>query len=208
KKTGSVKAYTGACYADFLPLDIDSEDLSESDETARRILMNLQDKYGLDLKTLRVSFSGAKGFHIEIPAGIFGFQPSPILPKILKAMAEKIIPDGVTIDTAIYGKSRLWRLPNTVNSKSGLYKIRLTAAEVFNLRVDEIRELAKQPRKGVFYDPNVELNPALNKLYMECKAEVGTSLNGGLSNKSKQIGDKKYKAFLRNGVGEAGGMQL
>ncbi len=52
---------------------------------------------------------------------------------------------GNLIDN-IYDVGRIYRIMNTINKKSGLYKIPLTHAEFRNLSLPEIRELAQNPR--------------------------------------------------------------
>ncbi len=197
-KYKSVRGYTGPCYADFLPIDIDSSDLPQSHETVKRVLIYFQDVYEIDLRTVRIYFSGSKGFHIEIPFRLFGFEPSRELHHIFKEIAFKLIPEGVTIDGAIYDKTRLWRLANTINSKSGLYKIPLSSDELFNLSIEEIQKLAMYPRRGgSFYDPNVSLNLLLNGVYKDALKDVSNN-----HRRLSQTDSKKYKALLESGVNE------
>ncbi len=190
-KTKTVKGYIGACYSDYLPLDIDSNDLSKSHQITKDLLTFFQSEYDLDLNTLRIFFSGSKGFHVELPSQLFGFEPSQDLHQIFKETALKLIPNRTTIDTGIYDKSRLWRISNTINSKSGLYKIPLSSDEVFNLSVEEIQKLAMHQRKGTFYDTNVSLNPILHKLYLQAKETMRSERHTSNSN------EKKYKAIFQ-----------
>jgi len=150
----------------------------------------MKDTYELNLKTVRIYFSGAKGFHIEISAALFGFEPSSELHRVFKAIAEKITPDDVIIDTSIYDKMRLWRLPNTINSKSGLYKIPLLPKEVLDLSIDEIKELAREPRIWRWKPPSVELNHALAALYREARE------NNGKERLKNSSGGKKYETVF------------
>lgn len=166
-RTGSVKEFNGSCWAKVFPLDIDSENLVESQVHAKSILSLLKDDFDVDPKNLRIYFSGAKGFHIEIPGKLFGgFIPSPKPHEGFRALARSISEDA---DPAIYDKLRLWRLPNTINSKSGLYKIPLSAEELFNLSIEEIKELAKRPRKGIFFDHNMDVSEPLIGLYEQAR---------------------------------------
>ncbi|MFI5324540.1 MAG: primase C-terminal domain-containing protein, partial [Thermodesulfobacteriota bacterium] len=193
---GTVRGYNGPCYADYLPFDIDSADLTEAHESLKALLRHLHNKYSLGFKTLRIYFSGAKGFHIELPADLFNFEPSPDLHKIFKELALNLIPEGAVIDTAIYDKMRLWRLPNTINSNSDLYKIPLLFREIFKLTIDEIKELARKPRREVFNDPNVKLNPELHALYQTALKDISTS------RKTPIDGAKKYHNIFNGPIKE------
>ncbi|HEX3037065.1 MAG TPA: AAA family ATPase [Thermodesulfobacteriota bacterium] len=140
------------------------------------------------MNLIHIFYSGSKGFHLELPKGLFGYEPSIYLNEIFKVIAaEHLLPQEVTIDDSVYDKVRLWRVKNTKNSKSGLLKIPLSVHELFNLTIPEIQELAKQARKGDFCDPNVSLNDKLHEIYLEVEKKV-KSLG---SNNSKK--KKKYK---------------
>ncbi len=193
KRTGSVRGFNGSCWAKVFPLDIDSENLEESQEKVKVILMRLRDDFDVDLKNLKLYFSGAKGFHIEIPSNLFGgFIPSQRLHEEFKALA-KLISENV--DLSIYDKVRLWRLPNTINSKSGLYKIPLTADEIFNLTIDEIKEMAKSPRKGIFFDSNMNICESLKRLYEQARQSVPKS-----NERPKE--EKGYERLINGKVSE------
>jgi replicative DNA helicase len=152
---GSVKGYAGPAYGDFLWLDVDSKDRdgnpdpTEAHFGAIRLLMALISYAGVDEEDVRIYFSGAKGFHIGVPAVTFGVEPSTLLPKAFKTLARRLAEQaGVSIDGAVYDTTRLWRLQNTVNGKTGLFKIPLTAAELTGLDIDAIRGMAASARDG------------------------------------------------------------
>jgi len=166
-KTGSVAGYRGPVYADFFPLDIDDDELEKAHETARRVLDNLFINYEVDLDQLRYYFSGAKGFHIMIPAQIIGLYASPRLPQAFKKMAAQF---GAKVDPKIYDTVRLFRLSNTINSKTRLYKIPLTPAEILHLETKQIIELAKQPRE-IETVKEYTLNPILQNLFNDAMKE-------------------------------------
>ena len=145
KKTGSVSGTSQfPCYSDYLWFDIDNTDLEVALIDARQLLINIElIDSTLSEKVLNF-FSGSKGFHFGLPAALFGMKPSADLPRIHKRLAKTIAKD-VSIDTAIYEHNRLWRIPNTKNSRSGHYKIPLTFDQLATLTIEEIKELAKQP---------------------------------------------------------------
>ena len=168
-KTGSVKGFKGSYGADFLPFDIDNDDLQKAKDDAISLIMRLQMAYNLNNADTEIYFTGAKGFHIQIPQEVFGkFDKSDLLAKTFKILALELS-SGINIDTTIYDSVRLWRIPNTINSKTGLYKISLSITELFNLTILEIKELAKSTRIIIPSDP--VLNERMSYLYTQAKIE-------------------------------------
>lgn len=171
--TGSVSGYKGSCNSGFFPIDIDSKSLQDAFDKTKSLLIKLMREFNVDLRKLRIYFSGSKGFHIEIPAKLFGgFIPSPRLHEEFKALAKLISKD---VDGSIYEKLRLWRIGNTINSKSGLYKIPLTLDEMFSLTIDEIKKIAQMPRRGISFDKSTSENIQLKSLYHQ--ARIGNPVN-------------------------------
>jgi hypothetical protein len=159
KEKESVSGYQGPAYADWLPIDIDSQNLQEAQDNLTILVRNLQD-YEIDMNACRFYFSGAKGFHVMIPSGIFGAKPSADIHKRFRKVALSLS-KGINIDTSIYDKTRIFRLANTINAKTNLYKIELYPFEAMSLSIEDIRERAKEPGERLDieaeYDPSEEL---------------------------------------------------
>ena len=156
QKNRSVSGWNGACYSDYLWLDIDRpDDLDAALETARYMVNRLEQLYEVPRSTLRIYFSGAKGFHIGIDTRYFGLAPSEKFPAQFKALAMAIA-DDVKIDLAIYDKLRIFRLSNTINTKSGLYKVPLGYIDLDNFTIDDVRALAAQPYDAVEIDTEID----------------------------------------------------
>ena len=153
EQRGSTGGYQGPSYADFLPFDFDGEDLVKVLEDVRGFLKELELSYEIDgLRGVRCYFSGKKGFHVCLSAGLFGgWSPSAKLPGYLRGLAATMAGDH-KIDTAIYDQNRLLRLTNTQHGDSQLWKIPLETATVIAKSVDQIRKLAKQPQEVEFPD--------------------------------------------------------
>ncbi len=135
-------------------VDVDSKsDPNLALEGARMVVEALRN-LGIQDDQIKVWWSGAKGFHIEVAGQLFGATPHRHLNRVWRTLTqmidqhlfEKYGNRVSVIDWQIYDRRRLWRVPNSVNSKTGLYKIPLKVTELFSLSVDEIRELAKQLR--------------------------------------------------------------
>lgn len=116
-----------------------------------------------------VYFSGSKGFHILISSQAIGLEPSDDLHKVFKHIAgylkyrlgdvvtkqdengddQEVIEPLKSIDLVVYTAPRMLRLNNSVHQKTKLYKVELTVDELRALSLDQIKELAAQPRREV-----------------------------------------------------------
>ena len=184
-KMKTVKGYNGKCYCDFIPIDIDNTDLNISWEQTRQFIETL--RIDFEFEPLHIFFSGHKGFHIYLPAVAFSnMVPSEKLNRIAKNIVFDIA-DGLDLDPSIYDKNRLFRITNTINSKSGLYKIPLVYNQ-FSKGVDFILSLAREPQKNPHPDiTDYVKNIQFVELYEKHKAEFKT---------------EKLTDILANGVSE------
>ena len=193
QQTGSVGGFTGKMWSDWLPIDIDSENLEEAQHNLSVLKQNLED-YEIDLNTCRFYFSGAKGFHVMIPSELFQAQPSADINKRFRKVALELS-KGLNIDTSIYDKTRIFRLPNTINSKTGLYKIELYPFET-NLSISEIKEKAQQPSDKLEVDDDFYPNQELTVLYHEDLNKPKKNTN------SEKTKNKPCMQTLMQGIGE------
>ena len=142
---GTVAGYEGPTFADAIPFDFDGDDLAVVHQRVQTFLPMLEVAFEITAG-VRCFFSGAKGFHVLLPTALFGaIEPSPDLHRRLKDLALHLA-EGVDIDPAIYDKNRLLRIPNSINGRSGLYKIPLVANEVMTLSTPAILEMARSER--------------------------------------------------------------
>ncbi|MCC7105966.1 MAG: DUF3987 domain-containing protein [Chloroflexi bacterium] len=175
----TVAGFDGPTWAAHLVLDFDAEDDPGRALDPVRKLLHKLDSWGVDLRVARVYFSGAKGFHVELPGALFGgFAPSTELHAYLRAAALRLM-DGWKIDTSIYDKTRLMRLENSRHGKSGLCRVRLTPDEALNIDIDAIRAIAAAPR-GIgaipeltpIPDDDIAPNDILVELWTDAQADV------------------------------------
>jgi hypothetical protein len=105
----------------------------------------------LDVKPadLWVYFSGSKGFHVLISSQALGIKPRNDLHKTFKHIAGYLVHrlDLTALDLVVYTSYRMLRLPNSVHQKTRLFKIELSIDELKNKTLEEIKEMAQQPRK-------------------------------------------------------------
>lgn len=141
------KGYRGACFADWLWLDIDRDgDPQRALTDARRLLAGIVELYRIDGDELLTFYSGGKGYHVGIPTALFAPTPSERFAASCKrfalTLAERI---GVEVDAGVYDRQRLFRSPNSRHGRTGLHKRRLTADELMHLSADGIQQLAAAP---------------------------------------------------------------
>lgn len=170
-------------YSDYLVFDFDDlESLDISLADALHLYKALRDMGAFS----EVYFSGLKGFHVLVPSCQFGFEPTND-EGILKRMATILSSRYRSFDSTIYNKSRVFRVPNTVNAKSGLYKIRIPHIE--DVSVSDILAAAKEPSDEIPYKrshayPKVEL---LCRLYEQAKTKINRSIQ--VSEPKESFGD-------------------
>ena len=149
-------------YAPFY-LDLDADITSEKKfrtvvPYVARAYMALQ-LLNLKENEIELWFSGSKGFHITVNPRVLGIVPSSELNAIYKAWALHFyhmyaIP---IIDLRIYDKRRLFRMPNTIHGKTGLYKVPITLSFLYNHTYKELTEYAAEPK------PIPEIQYKINK---------------------------------------------
>lgn len=142
-------------YGDFY-LDFDDNDLTQAykaeevfdriREDALRSLAMLDALFHVSPGEVEIYFSGKKGLHLIIPAGTLGITPNAKLNEIYKLLAMdcKKYSKHNTIDTQIYDRKRLLRLPGSQHNDTNLYKIPLSYEQLLQLNFAEITLMAKE----------------------------------------------------------------
>jgi hypothetical protein len=146
---GTLKGYHGERGIDNVLIDIDKKD--NSDEYTliklKETLAHLNVLEVLD-ESIQCFFSGT-GYHIVITNKVFNFQPSDSLPYQVKQTMSNLFHN---IDTSIYMRSGIYRVPHTKNQKTDLYKIPITLYEANNNTPEEIHNLASNSRLEYPYE--------------------------------------------------------
>lgn len=129
--------------------DFDSSaDVGIAHEEAKRCVDYFISNYSLGVspEEMMFYFSGNRGFHITINAEVFEAAPQVDMIKIWRVMVNHLNKEWKfrTLDLAVYTRRRAWRIPNTIHTKTGLYKLALTYEEL-NSSLESIKELAKEP---------------------------------------------------------------
>lgn len=155
-KRESLSGYNGDIFMpeEFI-LDVDGSSIRDARDKLFG-LVNMLDEYNL---SYRVYFSGT-GFHIGIHQSAFKWEPSPNLHIRVK---DELTKAGIFefADPSVTDKTRIIRLVNTKNTKSGLYKVCIEdslhiLSEKDDIFKKELIKLASNPREIEF--ENIEMN--------------------------------------------------
>ena len=142
-------------YLDFDDDDVEGHYLEERSDVYRAVQL-LSKWFKVPVEQVMLYFSGSKGFHVIIPHEVFGWAPSVDLNTKLKCVMTQIQKELGTgrIDGRIYDRKRLFRIPNSINGKSGLYKIPLTLDELMKISsYKELKQIASKPKLAMFPVP-------------------------------------------------------
>ena len=193
-----------------LYLDLDIDDIEHNFNKIKQdlalVLRRLKTLFYLSDKDIELYFSGSKGFHILVNQNIFGFEPSRDLHKQLKKVAVELKTYTInkTIDTKIYDNKRLFRVPNTINHKTGLYKVAISYEKVKNMQsFEELRTYASKPKiaKPCIYKFNPKAREAfdelIDKIDTEERAKINTKLAKEFIQKRELLPCVQY--ILKNG---------
>lgn len=158
-----------------LTLDFDSKDAEESRIDTVNALNKLV-LLGLDSESLRIYYSGQKGFHIVVPAEAFGAENGHrVLPWIYKEVCLELFPseEGYkTLDYSMFAMKRgkMFRIANRLRS-NGRYKIRISADELINNTIEyfQSKALSPQPDEQAKKPARIDY---LSDLFRRCEANV------------------------------------
>ena len=172
----------------YLDLDIDDieHNFSKIKQDLALILRRLKTMFSLSDKDIELYFSGSKGFHILVHHNIFGFEPSRDINKQYKKIAVELKTYTVnkTVDTKIYDNKRLFRVPNTINHKTGLYKVAISYEKVKDMEsFDELKAYATTPKtsKPRIYKYNDKARHAFDEMIERIDAEEKAKINTKLA---------------------------
>ena len=192
---GTESRFYGPKYTDYVPFDFDGDGKVQKQlqKAVFEFVESLYLKYDLPQNSIRIYYSGSKGFHVLIPSKLFRIQPRYSLERHLRVLAESLV-EGFAVasylDTGPYNTNSLIRLPNSINFKSDLYKIPIRISELRDRSIAQIKQLAKSPRTDDWTILAKELTPSvdLSELW-----EEALSANTGL-------GEADIKKRLKIGV--------
>jgi hypothetical protein len=127
--------------------DFDSPDIANSARDAKTVVARLEDLH----VPYTLFFSGSKGIHVVVPHGYTGVPLRSDGGHVCRLLqtAWKTELNIPTLDNEIHGSRRMWRVPNTINSKKNLYKVSLDLTDLEQISahgIDYARSIASAPR--------------------------------------------------------------
>lgn len=179
-------------------------DVKENLQKAHEITAKILESFGLKESFARVYFSGSKGFHIYIRCEYFGITKptadcSARLKDVLLSMSEKY---GFAFDRGNYHANRKFRLPNSINEKSKLYKIELTFDQFYTLSIEEIKEKAKSPGPvtlDIYDTPEPKISIETSEASFGLPAKIDEETNEFKTYKNKPCIEKLLQTEIDEG---------
>lgn len=177
--TGSVAGITGLTTTKLV-FDFDSsKDIEYSRKDAVELVSRLVHS-GLSSDQLQISFSGAKGFHIEINT------TEEFTRKQFENTVKNLAEGLETFDPKIVDENRIFRVALTKHPKTKAYKIPLTIDQLASMPIDAIQSMAKKADDNTWNSFNTLLD--LTNHQVELPSSIKSFKN--LSEKEKKLVDE------------------
>ena len=161
KNKNSIKNYKGKVTTPFIIFDIDSKDLDISKQNTVILIDWLKEQGLYNEYAAKIAFSGSKGFHLTLNTA-YEFSPKELksLCMYISSQVPFIEEAGfLRVDPSIYNINRQFRIVNTVNDKSGLFKIEMVEDELRTCTMDTIKEAAAKPQKVYPFESQIDDKP-------------------------------------------------
>ncbi len=203
KASGGVAGYSGPCWADWVPMDLDGTGPDAVADALGRTcsLLAWLEGQGANLAALSCWFSGGKGFHVLLPNRGLATAPGPGFRQAARAFVSRIgQASGCVPDLAIYDAVRIFRAPNTRHAKSGLYKIPLRADELLGMSADAVRRLAVEPRPGDVPEPGAWCDWQIGGLWGQAENEANTARAAPVDAAARVDLNRATLEFIRGGA--------
>lgn len=219
KNKNSIKGFKGDVSTPYVVFDIDSKDLEVSKQNTVILIDWLKDQGLYTEYAAKIAFSGSKGFHLTLNTA-YEFTPKEL--KSLCMYISSQVPfveeaDFKRVDPSIYNTNRQFRIVNTVNKKSGLFKIEMVESELRNCTMDKIKEMAKEPQKTYPFESKIDDKP-IRAILMRLKEDSENKYEQPRTNvistfmgadiKRKKCIDIIQEGEMRDGESNAGLIRL
>lgn len=141
-----------------LIFDFDCKDNLDKAKSDIIELISRLKKYGIKESTIDTYFSGNKGWHCKVHLNQF------LTASELHSICSALIDGLETADTVVYNDARIVRLPYSKHGKSGLYCTPISIDELVNLKIDDIKDIAKNKYSPEEFKVRVDIPEELLKL--------------------------------------------
>lgn len=161
KNKNSIKSYKGQVSTPYIVFDIDSKDLNISKQNTIILIDWLKEQGLYNEYAAKIAFSGSKGFHLTLNTA-YEFSPKELksLCMYISSQVPFIEEAGfLRVDPSIYNINRQFRIVNTINDKSGLFKIEMVESELRTCTMETIKEAAARPQKTYPFESQIDDKP-------------------------------------------------
>lgn len=161
KNKSSIRGYKGSVSTNFIIFDLDSKDLEVSKQNTVILIDWLKEQGLYNEYAAKIAFSGSKGFHLTLNTA-YEFSPKELksLCMYISSQVPFIEEAGFQrVDPSIYNINRQFRIVNTVNDKSGLFKIEMVESELRTCTMETIKEAAAKPQKVYEFESQIDDKP-------------------------------------------------
>lgn len=183
KNKGSIRGYKGKVSTPYIVFDIDSKDLDISKQNTIILIDWLREQGLYNEYAAKIAFSGSKGFHLTLNTA-YEFNPKELksLCMYISSQVPFIEEAGfLRVDPSIYNINRQFRIVNTINDKSKLYKIEMVESELRNCTMETIKEAASKPQPVYPFESQIDDKPIraiLLQLAEDTKSKYETPKTG------------------------------
>ena len=147
---GSGAGYGGPVLARGLPFDVDGHgNMADAQLSCIALVERLCTQFSVNIDDIGIWFSGGSGLHVVLRSvAVSGIPPTFDTPKLVEKLARELAGDNPAIDYARYQRLSLLRVANSINDKSGLYKIPILAGELYCMPLLEMQKRAQRQRSA------------------------------------------------------------
>ena len=151
-ETGGCAGYVGPCSsARYVWVDLDHEpDPDHARRAAAALIDHVVGRYDLAADDVLAFLSGVKGFHVGVPAVLFGVAPHPEHPRRCDALASALCRgaglDPQYPDHRLYQHVQLFRRPNSWHPGGRIFKVRVPTDHLADAGMGDLRGYAERPR--------------------------------------------------------------
>lgn len=191
-------------YANTLPrfgslyIDIDdANDIPGALKTAQDIVKTFIDM-GVPETALICCVSGSKGASIFLDSRVMGEKATQghiRLPYIHGSVVNSLFPRISSIDHSVYKGLKKGRLVRAINvqRENGRYRANVSTKTFISLSVEDLEKIADKPGAPLFYDPDITVVPAMERIFNQAAEETLKTINnqspyrGVTTTKSQQL---------------------
>jgi len=151
-------------YIPWITIDIDNVDLVEAYEDAIRTVNRLE-ALGYDKERIVCSFSGSKGFHIQIDSTQMGLVPfaGPEMARVFLETYSKSVCLGGYWDASVCSPRSLIRVTGSTHKKTGLRKRSFLAGEFTRRGIDGVMKRVRGDYRAFKWPEGGSITPGPRK---------------------------------------------